>query len=178
MLLMLPCIRDSLRGPLVNDFDSRQLRNALGAFATGAVSITTLDADGIPRAMTANSFSSVSLDPPLVLWSIGKSAMAFDAFTCCQHFVVHVLKQDQQALSTRFASREARTFDDLTMEHGIGNVPMFSDYLARFQCETYDCLPGGDHVIVIGKVLDIELQEGEPLLFYSGQYQALAGTAE
>lgn len=162
------------RGPVVNDFDPRQLRNALGTFATGVTVITTLDADSTPRAMTANSFSSVSLDPPLVLWSIGKGAIAFDAFTCCRHFVVHVLRQDQQALSTRFASREARTFDDLTMEHGIGNVPMFSDYLARFQCETYECLPGGDHIIVIGKVVDIELKEGEPLLFYSGQYRELA----
>lgn len=158
----------------MTDFDSRQLRNTLGAFATGVTVITTLDSDGTPRAMTANSFSSVSLDPPLVLWSIGKSAMAFNAFTCCQHFVVHVLKQEQQALSARVASREARTFDDLSMEHGIGNVPMFSDFLARIQCELHECLPGGDHIIVIGKVLDIELREGDPLLFYSGQYRELA----
>src|SRR5690606_32488053 len=126
------------RGNLpVTEFDTRQLRNTLGSFATGVTVITALDADGTPRAMTANSFSSVSLDPPLVLWSIGKDALAFDAFTQCKHFAIHVLKQDQQALSSRFATREARTFDDLQMEHGVGGVPLFSDYLSRFQCELH-----------------------------------------
>jgi flavin reductase (DIM6/NTAB) family NADH-FMN oxidoreductase RutF len=158
----------------VTEFDTRQLRNTLGSFATGVTVITALDADGTPRAMTANSFSSVSLDPPLVLWSIGKDALAFDAFTQCKHFAIHVLKQDQQALSSRFATREARTFDDLQMEHGVGGVPLFSDYLSRFQCELHECLPGGDHIIVIGKVVDIEHKEGEPLLFFSGKYRQLA----
>ena len=157
----------------MTEFDTRQLRNTLGTFATGVTVVTALDGEGTARGMTANSFSSVSLDPPLVLWSVGKDALAFNAFTCCRHFVVHVLKQSQQVLSSRFATREARSFDGLQMEHGVGGVPMFSDYLARFQCELYECLPGGDHVIVIGKVLAYEHKEGEPLLFYSGKYREL-----
>lgn len=161
----------------MTDFDSRQLRSALGTFTTGVTVVTALDSDGTARGMTANSFSSVSLDPPLVLWSIGKDALAFNAFTCCRHFVVHVLKQGQRDLSTRFATREARSFDDLQMEHGVGGVPMFSDYLARFQCELHECLPGGDHVIVVGKVLALDHREGEPLLFYGGKYRELSEAA-
>ncbi|MFA5494831.1 MAG: flavin reductase family protein [Porticoccaceae bacterium] len=157
----------------MTEFDTRQLRTTLGSFATGVTVVTTLDGDGSPKAMTANSFSSVSLDPPLILWSIGKDATGFEAFTQCRNFAVHFLRQDQKELSSRFANREARTFDDLALEHGIGKVPLFGDYLARLQCESYECLPGGDHIIVIGKVLDIDLKGGDPLLFYSGQYRQL-----
>src|SRR5690606_29472765 len=143
------------------------------SYATGVTVVTTLDAEGQPRAMTANSFSSVSLDPPLVLWSIGKDSTGFDVFTQCKNFAVHILKQDQQELSARFANREARTFDDIAREHGIGGIPLFGDYLARIQCEIHECLPGGDHIIIIGKVLDIESKEGAPLVFQAGKYRQI-----
>lgn len=157
----------------MTDFDTRQLRNTLGSYATGVTVVTALDPDGKPRAMTANSFSSVSLDPPLVLWSIGNDSTGFDVFTKCKSFAIHILKQDQEELSGRFASREARTFDDIAMEHGIGGIPLFGDYLARFQCEIHQCVPAGDHVIIIGKVLDMEQKEGAPLVFQGGKYRQI-----
>lgn len=158
----------------MTDFDTRELRNTLGAFATGVTVISALDSNNEPRALTANSFSSVSLDPPLILWSIGRTSTSFDVFCECKNFAVHVLREDQTELSQRFATREARTFDDLAMAHGIGGVPLFDNYVARLQCETHECLPGGDHIIIIGKVLDIDLKGGAPLLFHGGRYARLA----
>ncbi len=158
------------------DIDPRQLRDALGSFATGVTVVTTRTPDGRDEAITVNSFASVSLDPPLVLWSIDRSARSFEAFTHCDHFAIHVLGAEQELLSNRFASRDLEDkFDDsIPVEEGIGGVPLLTrDYCARFQCITHERFDGGDHIILVGRVLDIDTRDNPPLIFHGGRYCAL-----
>ena len=151
--------------------DTKQFRNALGSFATGVTIITCRDDTGGAIGVTANSFNSLSLDPPLVLWSIGVKAFSYPAFAKAKHFAVHVLAADQQALSDRFARSSTEKFDGVAFEHGLGEVPLFPGCAAVFECSTERCVEGGDHVIMIGRVERFTVNETAlPLMFYRGRY--------
>ncbi len=153
----------------------RALRDTLGLFATGVTVVTTTDAAGQPVGMTVNSFNSVSLDPPLVLWSIDKQSLGYDAFTAEGHFAVHVLKSDQQHISNLFAGRGADKFGHVQWRPGPHQVPLLDDCAALFQCRLAQCIEGGDHTILLGEVTDFTASGGEPLVFHRGRYRALAG---
>lgn len=152
-------------------------RKALGSFATGVTIVTTCDADGNDVGVTANSFNSVSLDPPLVLWSLSKKARSIAAFTNAEHFAVHVLSADQESLSDRFARAGTRKFEGLQLGRGPGGIPLLEGCAARFQCATTYHYEGGDHVIIVGRVLDFDHTEAMPLVFHGGRY-ALASRKE
>ena len=146
----------------------RAFRDALGQFATGVTVVTCHDADG-PLAITANSFASVSLDPPLVLWSPAIASSRHDSFVAAERFAIHVLRADQRELGRRFA-RDGRAFDGLSWSRGPGDVPLLADCLARFTCTRHAVHPGGDHTLVLGEVTQCARAEGAPLIFAQGAY--------
>ncbi|MEN2792609.1 flavin reductase [Sphingomonas oligophenolica] len=156
---------------------SGDFRAALGSFATGVTIVTTRAADGKDVGMTANSFNSVSLDPPMVLWSIGKNALSQPAFATADHFAVHILASDQEELSNRFARRGEDKFAGLDLERGPGDIPLLGGCAARFKCRTAYRYEGGDHDIIVGEVLEFDHFEKKPLLFHRGKYSALAGVS-
>lgn len=149
-------------------FDPRTYRDALGQFATGVTIVTTRDADGNAVGVTANSFNSVSLDPLLVLWSLARSARSMAAFEQSGQFAVHILASDQDALSNRFASRLEDKFAGLDV--GEAGPPRIEGCSARLVCNTRHMYEGGDHVIMVGEVVDYESDGKPPLLFHSGTY--------
>ena len=151
-------------------FDALEFRRALGSFATGVTIITTRTADGTAVGLTANSFNSVSLDPPLVLWSLANTSGNLEAFKAAAHWTVHVLGADQEDLSGRFAKRGIDKFAGLEVEDGAGGVPMLRGCMARFQCRTAFQYEGGDHQIFIGEVIEFDRSEAAPLVFHSGRY--------
>ncbi len=150
--------------------DATEFRKALGAFATGVTIITTRAQDGSPLGLTVNSFNSVSLNPPLVLWSLAENALSLPAFRAAKHWAVHVLAADQDELSSRFAKRGADKFGGLDVETGVGEIPLLRGCTARFQCETAFEYQGGDHVIFVGKVLAFDRSDSAPLVFHGGRY--------
>jgi len=151
-------------------FDPAEFRRALGAFATGVTVVTTRSADGAAVGLTANSFNSVSLNPPLVLWSLAKNALSLPAFLAAQHWVVHILAGDQEAVSKRFASRGSDKFSGIEVDAGIGGMPLLRGCAARFQCRTAFTYEGGDHMIFVGEVLEFDRSQAAPLVFHAGQY--------
>jgi flavin reductase (DIM6/NTAB) family NADH-FMN oxidoreductase RutF len=151
---------------------SRDFRDALGRFATGITVVTTMTRQG-PEAITANSFASVSLDPPIVLWSIGRQSRRFAAFAECRYFAIHVLGAGQRDLSQRFA-RSSQGFDGLAYHLGEGGVPLLEGCLSRFECRRLPGHEGGDHLIVLGAVTAATIAEGDPLVYFGGGYGRLA----
>lgn len=153
--------------------DERSFRKALGCFATGVTVITTADDDGQPVGLTVSAFSSLSLEPPLVLFCLDKRTRALDAFRK-GHFAAHILREDQRQLSIQFSSRQDDKWNNVdftTNEHGI---PVLSKCLARLECELHETMDGGDHIIVVGKVNRLEHQTGgQPLLYFRGAYANL-----
>lgn len=150
--------------------DSQSLRHALGAFATGVTIITAVDADGNDVGMTVNSFNSVSLTPPMVLWSLGRGSTNIAAFLQAKHFAVHVLAADQDALATRFAQRGVDRFAGLERGRGADGIPLLDGAAARFECRTAFQYEGGDHVIFVGEVLKYDHWPREPLVFKRGRF--------
>ena len=150
--------------------DQRHLRHALSRFATGVTVVTTRTTHGKLEALTANSFSAVSLDPPLVLWSLGRNAPSLPSFLDSGYFAVNVLAADQCDLSRHFAMRAENKFANLTYAMGLGGCPLLSDTLASFQCSTENTVMGGDHIIFIGRIHRATYRDGEPLIFSAGQY--------
>lgn len=148
-------------------------RKALGAFATGVTIVTTRAGDQ-DIGLTANSFSSVSLDPPMVLWSLARDSLSLPAFLAGDHFAVHVLSVAQEPLSKLFATRGESKFKDLPITRGHGDVPLISNCAARFQCRTAYRYEGGDHMIFVGEVLDFDQSELPPLVFHGGRYAIAA----
>lgn len=155
----------------MSEFDPRTFRDALGQYATGVTIVTTVDASGKPAGMTVNSFASVSLDPPLLLWSIDRSSDLFTEFSKSDHFAVHVLRKDQQEISNLFATDSKEKFSAIGYENGISGLPLLAEYCARFQCSIENRFAGGDHLILVGRVLEIVQGPGEPLVFHAGQYR-------
>lgn len=148
----------------------KAFRNALGAFATGVTIATTLDSNGGPVGVTASSFNSVSLDPPLVLWSLAKSSLSRAAFCDSGHFAVHVLAASQEALSNRFARSGDDKFSGVNWTRGALGSPVFDHHAALFQCKTRHQYEGGDHIILVGEVFEYETRDEPPLLFHAGSY--------
>jgi flavin reductase (DIM6/NTAB) family NADH-FMN oxidoreductase RutF len=147
------------------------MRSALGLFATGVTIVTTRDANGTPVGLTANSFNSVSLTPPLVLWSLGLKSGSLQTFLRAKHYAIHVLSVEQQALAERFASKSADRFEALQFENGHGDVPIIAGCAAVFQCTTRSQYPEGDHVILVGEVIACQhAATRSPLLFHGGKF--------
>lgn len=154
---------------------SRLLRSAFGMFATGVTIVTTVDAAGVDVGMTANSFSSVSLDPPLLLWSVARSASNFAAFMHADGFVVHVLSEHQRALSDQFAKSSSSKFDGVEIGRGANLLPLLKECAAHFQCRTYARHDAGDHVILLGEITAFEHDDtARPLLYHGGRYSLLS----
>ena len=150
--------------------DPGLLRQALGRFATGVTVITTRTPDGKYEGLTANSFSAVSLDPPLVLWSLRLASPSLESFKEAGHFVVNVLSTAQSFASRHFATPRHDKFDEIAFSAGIEGCPMLDESLAIFECRTESMIEGGDHVIFIGRVIRAHYRDGEPLIFAAGRY--------
>ncbi len=153
-----------------DSLDPREFRNALGQFATGVTIVTACDSSGERVGATVSSFNSVSLDPPLVLWSLDKRAHSRAVFESTSHFAVHVLKLEQQELARRFATRGANKFAGLSCDAGLGAVPLLSDCAASFECETRNRYDGGDHLIFVGEVKRFTHAACAPLVFHGGAF--------
>ena len=147
------------------------LRKALGAFATGVAVVSTQDATGGTVAITINSFSPVSLEPPLVLWSVRTRSARHAVFSAARTWTVNILRQPQLALACRFAQRDAGPAQDLPWVAGEHGTPRLADALAWFECRSERVIELGDHSVLVGEVLAMQRTEGEPLLFFSGQYR-------
>jgi 3-hydroxy-9,10-secoandrosta-1,3,5(10)-triene-9,17-dione monooxygenase reductase component len=150
--------------------DPTGYRRALSCFATGVAVVTALDADGANAGITVNSFASVSLDPPLILWSVAEDSTSYDVFTAAGYFAVHVLTRQQQELSSRFAQRAGDKFAGLDCREGIRGVPILADYAALFECSTEHVYPGGDHKIIVGRVHRFEDREADPLVLHRSRF--------
>lgn len=150
--------------------DSRELRNALGRFPTGVTVITTRSPAGRAEGLTANSFSALSLDPPLVLWSIGRKSGSLQSFVDSGHFAINVLRASQADMSHRFAKPAADKFEGIDVEAGYGGSPLLPGVLAAFECRTESVIEGGDHLLFVGRVHRIRYGDGEPLIFNAGKY--------
>lgn len=152
-------------------FDPAELRRVLGSFATGVTIVTARTAEGVAVGMTANSFNSVSLDPPLVLWSLARQAPSAADFTGASHFAVNVLAAHQHHLSRQFSTPQADKFGGVDCCEGTAGVPLLNGVIARFICRNVKQYDGGDHLIFIGEVERYDRFDGEPLVFHSGYYQ-------
>lgn len=153
--------------------DQRRFRNALGSFATGVTVVTAPSEEG-PVGITANSFASVSLDPPLVLWSPAKASNRYKYFRHAPRFSIHVLDGHQQELCNGFA-RAADAFDGLDWAECAHGVPQIAGCLARFDCTQYGVHDAGDHVIIVGKVREAAFRDGTPLMFHGGKFVSIKG---
>ena len=151
-------------------FSAREFRAALGMFATGVTIVTTLSAEGLPIGLTANSFNSVSLDPPLVLWSLKKNSANLDVFRRASHFAINVLTSEQKELCFRFASKvEGDRFDGVALDPSRFDLPLLAHSLARFECSKHEELDAGDHVMFLGRVEDFCKGQGDALIFSGGR---------
>jgi flavin reductase (DIM6/NTAB) family NADH-FMN oxidoreductase RutF len=160
-------------GIIPNADTTRQFRDALGRFATGVTLVTITGPDG-PMGFVANSFSSLSLDPALVLWSPAKSSQRYPHFAAAEYYAVHVLGQAQADWPARFA-RGGTGFDGLDWALNAEGVPVLPGALARFDCRRDATHDGGDHLIIVGQVLRLALEEGEPLVFAKGRFGGFTG---
>ena len=158
--------------------DQSAFRDALGTFVTGVTIVTAYDADGRPTGLTANSFNSVSLDPPMVLWSLSLGSRNLPVFREAGAWAVHILAADQQALSNRFATQGADKFGDLDHGDGPEGAPRIDRCAARFGCVAKFEYEGGDHAIFLGEVVDFERTSAEPLIYHGGRYGRVMPEAE
>ena len=154
--------------------DPRDFRNALGTYATGVTIITAVDAQGKAYGITCNSFASVSLNPPLVLWSLVLYSSSLNAFQDASHFAVNVLGISQQALANKFAKSSDDKFVGVDWVPGLGGAPILAGCVASFQCRSVNRYYGGDHVIFLGAVEAYSYDRAEPLLFARGSYGRFA----
>jgi flavin reductase (DIM6/NTAB) family NADH-FMN oxidoreductase RutF len=155
------------------EFDAETFRSALSQFATGVTIITTLSNDGEPVGLTANSFNSVSLDPPLVLWSLGLAASSMPSFQVTSHYAVNVLSSEQLELSRRFSTRSVAAlerFRDIAWRPGKSGMPLLEGSCAWFECANRSRYEEGDHVIFVGAVEHFGFAAQEPLIFQNGTY--------
>lgn len=150
--------------------DPRDFRNALGAYATGVTVITAATPDGKQTGLTCNSFASVSLNPPLVLWSLASYSSSMSIFQNASHFAVNVLGASQQDLARQFATRSEDKFAGVAWQRGLGDAPLLPDTVSSFQCRSVDRYYGGDHVIFLGTVEAYAYNRNEPLLFARGGF--------
>lgn len=154
--------------------DPRTLRDALGCFATGVTVVTCLSADGEPAGLTVNSFTSVSLDPPLLLVCIAKNAASAAPLTSAANFAINVLQTGQQPASIRFSTRAQDRFGATPWSTGEAGAPILKDSLGVFECERFAVYDGGDHHILVGRVIKASFDASlDPLLYFRGSYRRL-----
>ncbi|MFV0294146.1 MAG: flavin reductase family protein [Paracoccus sp. (in: a-proteobacteria)] len=149
--------------------NARAFRDALGSFATGVTVVTIATENEGPQGVTVNSFASLSLAPPLILWSPGKFSRRHDIFARARHFSVHILAEEQKALADRF-TRGGQQFSGLGLKTSAEGVPVIPGVLTRFDCVQEATHDAGDHTLVIGRVLRVEASEGKPLIFVQGYW--------
>ena len=153
------------------NFSRLQFRTALGMFATGVTVVTARTANGALVGLTANSFNSVSLEPPLVLWSLSRAAASLSAFSTGSHYAINILAADQQEIARRFAAKGVDRFSDVTFVEGIGGAPLLAGAAATFECFNRSRYEEGDHVIFVGEVERCAHRAGaSPLLFHGGKF--------
>ncbi len=157
--------------PVEAALDHRGFRDALGKFATGITVVTAVGPDG-PVGITVNSFSSVSLDPPLVLWSIDKGSRRRPAFEASPVCAIHVLGDDQAETCKAF-TKDVAPFDSLPTTHRADGLPLLEGCLARFECTPYATYDGGDHLIMVVEVAQVTMRDAEPLVFFDGAFRTL-----
>lgn len=156
--------------------DTALFRKTLGSFPTGVVAATTLGDDNKPVGLTINSFSSVSLDPPLILWSIALNAPSLSAFRKRSSFIINILSEDQKALCKQLATPSDNKFKDVAWRPGYDNAPIIDNALAVIECSVYRRYEGGDHEIILGEVVNLELSDRNPLVYHRGQFTELNQT--
>ena len=162
------------RGEYRTGHDPRTLRDALGCFATGVTVVTGAGSDGRPAGLTVNSFTSVSLDPPLLLVCVAKAAASAATLVEATHFAVNVLQTGQQPESIRFSTRDQDRFGNTAWTVGEAGAPILADSLGVFECERFAVHDGGDHHILIGRVAKASFDAGlDPLLYFRGKYRRL-----
>jgi flavin reductase (DIM6/NTAB) family NADH-FMN oxidoreductase RutF len=152
-------------------------RRVLGHFATGITVLTTCDADQRPTGLTASAFCSVSLEPPLILVCVDHKSQSYPALCERGQFAVNVLRADQEAISRRFASTSLTKFDGVPYRLGALGVPLLDEALAQLECVVVSAHVEGDHTIFVGRVEQTRVTDGQPLLYYRGQYARLADSA-
>lgn len=153
--------------------EKQLFRQVCGKFASGITIVTVLDNTGAPHGMTANSFTSVSMDPPLVLVCVDHRARILEHFHFSYHFAINILSAGQRPLSDRFAGSGYDRFAGVEWKPGETGVPLLPDVLASIECARTNVVTAGDHDILIGEVLHVNFQDGDPLLFYGSQYRQL-----
>ena len=152
-------------------FGADDFRAALAMFATGVTIVTARGVDGVPIGLTANSFNSVSIEPPLVLWSLSRQAGSMPGFARGSHYAINILAADQLALAHRFASKELDRFQGVACSTGAGGAPLIDGAAAVFECFNRSRYQEGDHVIFVGEVERCSRREGaQPLIFHGGRY--------
>ena len=151
-------------------FDPRALRDALGTFATGVTVVTTVSTEGVPVGLTCNSFSSVSLSPPLVLWSLSLRSPNLSNFLQAPYFAINILAWDQVEIAQRFAQSIANKFEGVSCCEGLGGVPLVDNASAQLECRNETRYYSGDHVIFVGHVLKYMSCDRTPLIFCRGRY--------
>lgn len=158
----------------MSEFDQKAFRNALGSFATGVTIMTAQGVDGEAIGMTASSFNSVSLDPPLILWSVNNASASAQAFISAKHFCVNILSSDQSDLSNKFAKSGEDKFNGVSYTQGIGGSRKLSGAICHLECSTWAVYDGGDHSIMVGKVEAFEAMKIDEnktgLVFANGGY--------
>ena len=153
--------------------DARDIRNVMGHFATGVTVITTKDLSGTPFGLTVNSFTSLSLDPPLVIVCVDKTVDCYNCFDESKVFAVNVLSEDQEELSRRFATKGIEKFEGLKWRMGDHGSPLLDSVVATIECKVSSSYKGGDHTIFLGEILNATAKGDRPLLFFKGKYQHL-----
>jgi len=153
--------------------DDRRFRDVFGHFATGVTIVTAMDGDE-PVGMAANSFTSLSLDPPLVLFCVAESSSTWPRMKGAGNFAVNILGEDHEALCRLFAQKGADRFGQTAWHCGVSGAPVLDEAIAYIDCEMEAEYPGGDHNIIVCRVLDLDMREGaRPLLFYKGSYSKM-----
>ena len=148
--------------------NNKNLRNVLSKFATGVTIVSTIDDDGKPVGMTVNSFTSVSLDPPLVLWNIGINQPSYDIFLNAKGYSVSILSKDQRDICNLFSSSVDNKFNNIDFVLSDNGFPIIRKSLAWFDCLQWKNYPGGDHQILVGEVINFQANENDPLIFWNG----------
>ncbi len=165
--------------PVNPDALCRDFRDALGSFPTGVTVVTALAPDGRAIGVTISSFNSVSLEPPLILWSLSRTSPSLAAFAQASYYAVNVLAADQQWISESFASPDGDRFNGVEVNRGLGGAPLIAGCAAWLVCSNEAHYPGGDHLILVGRVHSFARESAaEPLVFHAGRYRALCPDAE
>jgi flavin reductase (DIM6/NTAB) family NADH-FMN oxidoreductase RutF len=160
--------------PQSQTVDPREFRNALGMFATGVTVVTTVSSEGAPIGLTCNSFASVSLKPPLILWSLSLYSPNLQTYLRAPYFAINILSAEQEELSRRFSTPVKDRFAGLDWSAGEGGIPLIKGAGAQLQCRNESRHYSGDHVVLIGQVVRFSYRDAEPLVFVRGRYRELA----